>query len=248
MSSFVIAARKARSASYSTVSLPGERREAPSSRLKTRQSMVRFAKDKLSVGFFCRGSPWMRGSSPRMTLSMLSARALPPIHESNSQASSPVFFKAPGAPVFSCPSKREGAERRKTHPFQTSRRADKFTQVRANRLLGVRAHRGQACAVRASNNPRRAHASRRSTCGDFAPRDRASCTRADRSSRPQSGGFRLLRPAQSSHRRQPHVVGADGDPRRPGREVTSPVRGRRTPLRRRNVSRRRPQASGVCGI
>ncbi len=31
-----------------------------------------------------------------------------------------------------------------------------------------------------------------------------------------SGNFRFPRPAQSSHRRQPHVVGADGDPGRPG--------------------------------
>jgi hypothetical protein len=59
--------------------------------------------------------------------------------------------------------------------------------------------------------------------GDFAPRDRASCTRADRSSRPPSGGFRLLCRAQSSHRRQPVVVPADGDPRRPGRAVTNRV-------------------------
>ena len=79
-------------------------------------------------------------------------------------------------------------------------------------------------------------------CGDFAPWDRASCTRADRSSRPLSGGFRLLRPAQSSHRRQPHIVGADGYPRRPGFVFAKHKRRRRILSRHHNASRRRPQA------
>src|SRR5262249_50906214 len=48
-----------------------------------------------------------------------------------------------------------------------------------------------------------------------------------------SRSFRFARPAQSSHRRQPLVVGADGDPGRPGREVTNSARRRRIPLRHR---------------
>jgi hypothetical protein len=60
-------------ATPSPQSLPGKRREAPSSRLKTRQSMrQRRIDDRKDItrGF----SSWMRGSSPRMTLGCMASK------------------------------------------------------------------------------------------------------------------------------------------------------------------------------
>ena len=60
---------------------------------------------------------------------------------------------------------------------------------------------------------RHARAQRRSTGGDFGPWDRASGRKGHC---PDPADFAAFLSHPSSHRRQPHLVGADGDPWPPG--------------------------------
>jgi hypothetical protein len=132
------------------------------------------------------------------------------------QASSPLFFVAArGGRSSSSPLQHEGMERREALP---------------NRPRLGRRERPR----------RRTRAPRRSTqtslrslgffAGDFCPRDRASGRRRRALHPPDPGGFRRpSSPRTYSHRRQPVLVPADGDPRPPECGVTNPARGRRIP-------------------
>ena len=83
----------------------------------------------------------------------------------------------------------------------------------------------------------------------FCPRGRNFRARTGPEPGPRSG--QLSPPfvrAASSPCGQSLLVGTDGGPGPPGSGVTSPARRRRTWLRRRNVSRRRPQPSQTIGL
>ncbi len=67
--------------------------------------------------------------------------------------------------------------------------------------------------------------------GDFGPWDRASGRDRDSKKSHRSGGFPAFTSLPSSHQRQPHLVGADGDPWLPRGWLARHIRRRRTSRR-----------------
>ena len=121
----------------------------------------------------------------------------------------PVFSDV-GASSLLFPSslKPEGAERRQSH-----RQSIRTAAVEACEACR-RGRRAMASLV--ASKDRHARAQRRSTGGDFGPWDRASGRDRDFKKSHRSGGFPAFTSLPSSHQRQPHLVGADGDPWPPG--------------------------------
>jgi hypothetical protein len=135
----------------------------------------------------------------------------------------------------------EGAERREAHqqstPFSVGALAGKFTQSAQTMPKGTR-----LAALHTHTSLRRVRAFKRRLCTPgpcFRPLDGGLFAL------PSRAAFAAPRPCPSSHSRQPHVVGADGYPGRPGRMLARHPRGRRTPLRLVGAPRRRPRLSGA---
>jgi hypothetical protein len=161
-----------------------------------------------------------------------------PIRMSNSQASSPVFFAAPGTPsslppspygfggLSSLPSgEPEGMERRAAQP-------------------SVQRLAASACLAIGTL------ATRRSIAAISVPGAVTSGRGRGPPGPPIRAAFAALRPrrVQPTEERSP-IVGTDGDPRPPGSGVTSPARRRRSlPRPRLRLMRTPSEWGGSSGI